>query len=215
MPLLGMLFGAALTALIQSSSASVGILQALSLTGGISIGSALPIILGHNIGTTVTAMISSIGANKSARRTAMVHLYFNVIGSLLFMAVFYGVNAVVHFEFMNQAVTPFTIAVIHTCFNVIATAVLLPFSRGLEKLAYLTIPDQENADKTEMLDERLLVTPAIAVRNSYLQTCNMAESVRFNLLQAMSLIHNWDQKCAESVKENEDIIDAYEDRIGS
>ncbi len=215
MPLLGMLFGAALTALIQSSSASVGILQALSLTGSITIGSALPIILGQNIGTTVTAMLSSIGANKSARRTAMVHLYFNVIGSLLFMVIFYVVNAVMHFQFMDQAVTPLTIAVIHTCFNVIATVVLLPFARVLERLAYLTVPDHENPGKTEMLDERLLVTPAIAVRNSYLQTCNMAEKVRSNLLQAMSLIHNWDPKCAESVKENEDIIDTYEDRIGS
>ena len=215
MPILGMLFGAALTALIQSSSASVGILQALSMTGSITVGSALPIILGQNIGTTVTAMISSIGANKSARRTAMVHLYFNVIGSLLFMGIFYGLNAVIHFGFMSQSVTPFSIAVIHTCFNVVATVVLLPFARGLEKLAYLTIPDHSNSDKTEMLDERLLVTPAIAVQNSRMQTCNMAETVRSNLLQAMSLLHKWDPKCAENVTNNEDIVDAYEDRIGS
>ena len=215
MPLLGMAFGAGLTALIQSSSASVGILQALSLTGGISCGSALPIILGQNIGTCVTAMISSIGANKSARRAAIVHLYFNIIGALLFMAVFYALNFFLQFQFLSMPVTPFLIAVIHTCFNVVATAVLLPFARGLEKLAYLTIPDHENPGKTEMLDERLLATPAVAVQNSRRQTNNMAELVRSNLLQAMSLTHKWDAKCADSVKENEDIIDAYEDKIGS
>ena len=215
MPLLGLLFGAALTALLQSSSASVGILQALSLTGGITCGSALPIILGQNIGTCVTAMLSSVGANKSARRAAIVHLYFNVIGALLFMGVFYGLNALLHFSFLDAAVTPLTIALLHTCFNVVATTVLLPFARVLEKLAYLTIPDHENPGKTEMLDERLLATPAVAVQNSHMQTVNMAETVRSNLLQAMSLVHKWDPTCAESVSTNEDIIDTYEDRIGS
>ena len=207
MPLLGLLFGAALTALLQSSSASVGILQALSLTGGITCGSALPIILGQNIGTCVTAMLSSVGANKSARRAAIVHLYFNVIGALLFMGVFYGLNALLHFSFLDAAVTPLTIALLHTCFNVVATTVLLPFARVLEKLAYLTIPDHENPGKTEMLDERLLATPAVAVQNSHMQTVNMAETVRSNLLQAMSLVHKWDPTCAESVSTNEDIID--------
>ena len=215
MPLLGMIVGAGLTALIQSSAAGVGILQALSLTGAVTCGSALPIILGQNIGTCVTAMLSSIGANKSARRTAIVHLYFNIIGALLFMGGFYGLNAIVHFSFMSAPVTPFTIALIHTCFNLVATAVLLPFARGLEKLAYLTIPDHENPGKTEMLDERLLATPAVAVQSSRMQTVNMAETVRSNLLQAMSLVHTWDSKRAESVGVNEDVIDTYEDRIGS
>ena len=215
MPLLGLVFGAGLTAVIQSSSASVGILQALSLTGGITCGSALPIILGQNIGTCVTALISAVGANKSARRAAFVHLYFNIIGALLFMAVFYSLNALVHFSFLSAPVTPLTIAIIHTCFNVLATAVLLPFARGLEKLAYLTIPDRENPGKTELLDERLLATPAIAVRNSSQQACNMAELVRSNLLQAMSLVHQWDGRRAESVGVNEDIIDSYEDKIGA
>ena len=214
MPLLGLLFGAALTALIQSSSASVGILQALSLTGGITCAGALPIILGQNIGTCVTALISAIGANKGARRAAFVHLYFNIIGALLFMAVFYSANALVHFSFLSAPVTPLTIAVIHTCFNVLATAVLLPFARGLEKLAYLTVPDHERPDTNELLDERLLATPSIAVRNSYQQTCNMAELMRSNLLQAMSLVHQWDAKRAESVGVNEDAVDAYEDKIG-
>lgn len=215
MPLLGLVVGAALTALIQSSAAGVGILQALSLTGAVTCGSALPIILGQNIGTCVTAMLSSIGANKSARRTAIVHLYFNIIGALLFMGIFYGLNAVIHFSFLSQPVTPFMIAIIHTCFNVVATAALLPFARGLEKLAYLTIPDHENPGKTEILDERLLATPAVAVQSSRIQTNHMAETVRSNLLQAMSLVHKWDQKCADSVGENERIIDGYEDHIGS
>ncbi len=215
MPILGLLFGAGLTALIQSSSASVGILQALSLTGTITCGSALPIILGQNIGTCVTALLSSIGANKSARRAAIVHLYFNIIGSILFMTVFYSLNAVIHFSFLSAPVTPLTIAIIHTCFNVLATAVLLPFARGLEKLAYLTIPDRENPGKTELLDERLLATPSIAVRNSWTQTVNMAGLMRTNLLQAMSLLHKWDAKCADKVGADEDIIDAYEDKIGT
>ncbi len=215
MPLLGLLVGAGLTALVQSSAAGVGVLQALSLTGAVTCGSALPIILGQNIGTCVTAMLSAVGANKSAQRTAIVHLYFNIIGALLFMALFYGLNALLHFSFMSEPVTPFMIAIIHTCFNLVATAALLPFARGLEKLAYLTIPDRENPGKTEMLDERLLVTPAVAVQNSRMQTNNMGEAVRSNLLQAMYLMHKWDQKYADSVQENEHVVDTYEDRIGT
>ena len=215
MPLLGLLFGAALTALLQSSSASVGILQALSLTGSITCASALPIILGQNIGTCVTALLSGLGANKSARRASLVHLYFNVVGAILFMVVFYGLNAVLDFSFMANAADPVTIALIHTLFNVLSTVVLLPFARVLEKLAYITIPDHEDPGKTAFLDERLLATPSVAVQNCSRQTINMAETARSNLLQAMSLVHHWDQKCADSVKENEDIIDNFEDKIGS
>ena len=140
-PVLGMLAGAILTAVIQSSSASVGILQALCATGSITYGTAFPIIMGQNIGTCVTALISSIGANKSARRAALVHIYFNVIGTVIFMVAFYSLNAAVSFEFVGETAGPAGIAVIHSIFNVVATILLLPFARGLEKLAYMTIKE--------------------------------------------------------------------------
>ena len=146
-PLLGVVAGAVLTAIIQSSSASVGILQALCLTGMVPFSAALPIIMGQNIGTCITALLSAIGANKNAKRAAMVHLYFNLIGTMLFMAVFYTVNAAVHFSFMSQAATPAGIAILHSTFNVSATLVLLPFSKGLEKLACLTIRDKKEEEK--------------------------------------------------------------------
>ena len=164
-PILGVLMGALLTAIIQSSSASVGILQALSVTGAITYGNALPIIMGQNIGTCVTAMLSSIGANKNARRAAMVHLYFNIIGVLVFLTLFYVLNAILDFTFVGSQIDAMGIAVIHTCFNVLATAVMLPFTKGLEKLAYLTIRDDHQEQKVELLDERLFTTPGVAVRS--------------------------------------------------
>ena len=157
-PLLGVLVGAVVTGIIQSSSASVGILQALSATGVITYGSAIPIIMGQNIGTCVTALISSVGANKNARRAAMVHLYFNIIGVTLFLAVFYGANLLLDFAFVNETVTAWGIAVVHSIFNLTATAVLLPFANGLEKLAILTIPDDAEKESFALLDERLLNT---------------------------------------------------------
>ena len=152
-PLLGVLTGALLTAIIQSSSASVGILQALSVTGGFTFGSVIPIILGQNIGTCVTAMISSIGANKGARRTAFVHLYFNIIGSLVFLTLYYVGNAIFQFPFANQIVDGTGIAIVHSIFNIFATVFLFPFIHGLEKLAYFTIPETEE-EKQEKQEEK-------------------------------------------------------------
>ena len=158
-PLLGVLAGALLTAIIQSSSASVGILQALSSTGAIKFGAALPIILGQNIGTCVTALLSSIGTSKNAKRVAVVHLYFNIIGTVLFLAAFYTLNAVFSFPFMNDTVGAANIAIVHTIFNFTTTLVLLPFIKLLEKLAYLTIKDSRNEqpvsaeDQFKLLDE--------------------------------------------------------------
>ena len=143
-PILGMLAGLVLTAVIQSSSASVGILQALVQPVRLSFGIALPIIMGQNIGTCVTAMISSIGAKKNAKRAALIHLYFNIIGTVLFMIVFYAINSFVHFDFLNDAANPMGIAVIHSTFNIAATLVLLPFGKVLVKLATLTIPETED-----------------------------------------------------------------------
>ena len=214
-PLLGVLVGALVTGIIQSSSASVGILQALSATGVITYGSAIPIIMGQNIGTCVTALISSVGANKNARRAAMVHLYFNIIGVTLFLTVFYGANLLLDFAFVNETVTAWGIAVVHSIFNLTATAVLLPFANGLEKLAILTIPDDAEKESFALLDERLLNTPAVAVERARAATADMAELARVGVVQAMSLTHKWDDSLAQKVREEEEKVDKYEDALGT
>ena len=214
-PLLGVLVGALVTGIIQSSSASVGILQALSSTGVITYGSAIPIIMGQNIGTCVTALISSVGANKNARRAAMVHLYFNIIGVTLFLAMYYGLNLVLHFTFVNDTVTAWGIAVIHSVFNIAATAVLLPFANVLEKLAILTIPDDAVKESFALLDERLLKTPAVAVERARAATADMAELARVGVVQAMSLTHQWDDTLAQKVRDQEAKVDQYEDALGT
>ena len=214
-PLLGVLVGAIVTGVIQSSSASVGILQALSSTGVITFGSAIPIIMGQNIGTCVTALLSSVGANKNARRAAMVHLYFNIIGVALFLTVFYGLNAVLHFTFVNDTVTAWGIAVVHSIFNLTATAVLLPFANILEKLAIATIPDDAQKESFALLDERLLNTPAMAVERARSATAEMAELARTGVIQAMSLTHKWDDALAQKVREEEEKVDHYEDALGT
>ena len=214
-PLLGVLVGAVVTGIIQSSSASVGILQALSATGVITYGSAIPIIMGQNIGTCVTALISSVGANKNARRAAMVHLYFNIIGVTLFLAVFYGANLLLDFAFVTETVTAWGIAVVHSIFNLTATAVLLPFANGLEKLAILTIPDDAEKESFALLDERLLNTPAAAVERARAATADMAELARVGVVQAMSLTHKWDDSLAQKVREEEEKVDKYEDALGT
>ena len=218
-PFLGLLAGAALTAIIQSSSASVGILQALSSTGAITFGGAVPIILGQNIGTCVTALISSAGASKNAKRAAFVHLYFNIIGTVLFMALFYILNAVIDFEFMAGKATQFNIAVMHTTFNVFATAVLLPFSRLLEKLAYLTIRDKKDDVVEEpmikLLDMRFLERPSFAVEQCVTATADMAETVRKSIFMAMELMEKYDEDKANKVVELEALVDKYEDELGT
>ena len=216
-PVLGLLAGAVLTAVIQSSSASVGILQALAVTGQVSYGAAIPIIMGQNIGTTVTALISSAGANKNAKRTAFVHLYFNVIGTILFLCGFYGLNALIGFAFFNETANTFGIAIVHTIFNVVTTAILLPFNRLLEKLAILTVPDSPSDTKQEntLLDERLLTTPSVAVGRAMLTGSDMAEICRTALLQAMSTTRVWNDAIADEVLRKEDAVDHYEDVLGT
>ena len=162
-PILGVLAGAVLTAIIQSSSASVGILQALASTGAVTFGSAIPIILGQNIGTTVTAMLSSVGANKNARRAALIHLYFNVIGTITFLILFFLLRLIIPMPFLDDSVSAFNIAVVHTMFNVVCTLALLPFNKLLVKLACATIKDEAQEPEVILLDERLLVTPSIAL----------------------------------------------------
>ena len=213
-PLLGVLVGAVVTGIIQSSSASVGILQALSATGVITYGSAIPIIMGQNIGTCVTALLSSVGANKNARRAAMVHLYFNIIGVMVFLAGFYGLNAVVHFDFVNETIAAWGIAVVHSAFNIAATLILLPFANVLEKLAIFTIPDDAQKESFALLDDRLLNTPAVAVARARSATADMAELARVGVVQAMSLTHKWDDSLAQKVREEEEKVDKYEDALG-
>ena len=215
-PILGVLAGAALTAIIQSSSASVGILQALALTGSVTYGSAIPIIMGQNIGTCVTAMISSVGASKNAKRAAFVHLYFNVIGVVLFLTAFYSLNALLHFEIIHDTVSVMGIAVIHSTFNVITTLVLLPFNRVLEKLAILTVPDGTSKDAAApLLDKRLLGTPAVATSRAHQCTVDMAQLAQSGLLKAMSLVHIWNDQVSDEVVEQEAQVDHYEDGLGT
>ena len=214
-PLLGILMGAALTAVIQSSSASVGVLQSLCSTGAVTFGSAIPVILGQNIGTCVTAMIGSVGANKNARRTAMVHLYFNVVGTLLFVILFYGIGLFFPWEFLKEQATPVSIATVHTCFNVAATAVLLPMNKLLVKLATLSVPDDKSEDKTTLLDERLLATPAVAIQRAHAVAGEMAAASRDAMDLAMSLTKKFDPVVMERVMELEDKTDRYEDALGT
>lgn len=226
-PLLGMLAGLVLTAVIQSSSASVGILQSLCVTGAVSYGAAIPIIMGQNIGTCVTALLSSIGASKNAKRTAFVHLYFNIIGTTIFMIGFYALNAFVHFSFIDNMANPAGIAVIHSVFNIFATAILLPFHMGLEKLAILTVrtsdedekqsvqPAEEGQDMLLLLDDRFIEKPGFAMENCYSVTSHMAELSRQALFIAMELLQKYDETKAENVLKLENKVDHYEDRLGT
>lgn len=215
-PILGMLAGTILTAIIQSSSASVGILQALCLTGAVSYGAALPIIMGQNIGTCITAILSSFGTTKNAKRAAAVHLYFNLIGTITFMLVFYSVNAFVDFSFLQDAANPAGIAVIHSLFNITATIFLLPLSGFLEKLAILTISDkgETSAEVLQVLDERFLESPSFAIEQSKKVTEKMAEESKKAIFSAMSLIGNFNEEKAKEVALFEAQVDAYEAQIG-
>lgn len=218
-PILGMVVGALLTAIIQSSSASVGILQALSVTGAFTYGSVIPIIMGQNIGTCVTAMLSSLGANKSAKRTAFVHLYFNLIGAVIFMVAYFGLNAVLHFGFTDDTVGAAQIALIHSIFNIFTTLLLLPFIRLLEKLAYLTIPVSEDEKESKedreflVLDNRFLKTPGFAIEQCRSLANNMAELSKECFLKAMHTIVEYTDQEAEEVIALENRIDLYEDKI--
>ena len=216
-PVLGVIAGAVLTAVLQSSSASVGILQALCSTGAVTFSAAVPIIMGQNIGTTVTALISSAGANKNAKRTAFVHLYFNLIGTVVFLLGFYGLNAVIGFSFFNETANTFGIANVHTVFNVVTTAILLPFNRVLERLAIMTVPDSptDSGEQHSLLDERLLTTPSVAVGRAMLVGGDMAEICRTALLQAMSTTRVWNDAIADEVTRKEDAVDHYEDVLGT
>lgn len=219
-PVFGVLAGLILTAVIQSSSASVGILQALCMTGAVSFGAAVPIIMGQNIGTCVTAMLSAIGAKKNAKRAATIHLMFNMIGTVLFLTVFYTLNLFVHFAFLGENAAPVGIAMIHTIFNVTVTLVLLPFNQMLVKLAYVVIPvtDDEkskNSGKLTILDERFLEVPGYALEISETAALTMFQEVRRSLGMSETLIKNYQPDTVVEMKDSEELVDGYENQISN
>lgn len=216
-PILGVLAGLVLTAIVQSSSASIGILQSLSTTGAITYGMAIPIILGQNIGTCVTAMISAIGANKHGKRAAVAHLYFNVIGVVFWLSAFYIVNAFANFAFVASTIDMWGIAAVHTIFKLLAVGLLFPFAKYLEKLATLTVKDKADAEDSpsKLLDTRLLNTPSIAVARATEVTATMASISCTALRKSMALITNYDANEAELVRDLESKADVYEDELGS
>ena len=214
-PLLGVFFGIILTALIQSSSASVGILQGLCATGVVTIGSAIPIILGQNIGTCVTAMLGAVGTNRNARRTALMHLIFKVVGVSLFVIVFYGLGLFVQWKFLENTAAAWDIAVIHTCYNLIATAMLIPMRNLLVKLAYVFIPAEPVHQAPVLLDERLLATPAVAVHCAQNVAGKMAKTAARAMELAMDLTRDFDSEAMKQVMELESETDRYEDALGT
>lgn len=219
-PIVAILVGALITALIQSSAASLGILQSLAMTGSISFSMALPVIMGQNIGTCITALLSSIGTSKNAKRVTAVHIYFNVLGAIICLSGFYIADSICHFAFTDQPISSFMIAVVHSAFNLITTVILLPFSRYLEKLAVLTVRDKrvkpaKQDPHSVLLDERLLLSPSFAIAECRNATGKMAELSRDTLLDAIGLLSHFDEEIAGRIEKNEDIVDQYEDKLGS
>ena len=214
-PILGMLAGAILTGIIQSSSASVGILQALSMTGQVTYGAAIPIIMDQNIGTCVTALLSSVGTNKGARRAALVHLSFNVIGTAIWLTVFALVQAILHPAILNEAISPATIAICHSAFNILCTVILLPNSKLLEKLAYKLIPEDKQEEETAELDEHLLTMPPVALEQCRTVTAQMAECTIETYRSAVAALRGLSPEIARAVRSGEDKTDHFEDILGS
>ena len=216
-PFLGILTGMVLTAIIQSSSASVGILQALSLTGSITYGMALPIIMGQNIGTCVTSLISSIGVSKNAKRVAVVHVSFNLIGTIIFTALYCVAHYMIELPILAEAITPVNIAIIHSIFNISTTIILLPFSKVLVKIAMTVVKDGPEAEEKQIafLDERLLKTPSIALQELTEIAYQMADVTKKSICDAMELLFNYDEEKGNAVKDLETEVDIYEDKLGS
>ena len=221
-PILGVLAGTILTAIVQSSSASVGILQSLSMTGTITYGAAIPIIMGQNIGTCITALLSSIGATKNGKRAALVHLYFNIIGVVVWLSLFYLVDYFVDFSFMNPnaageipVVNTWMIAFIHTLFKILCVILFAPFAKWLEKLAVISVRSSKEEEKINMLDERLLETPAVAVERAKGVTIEMAKISCDALVLSLRMLRDYNSKDAETIKAYENKADAYEDMLGT
>lgn len=215
-PLFGILIGTVVTAVIQSSAASVGILQALSLTGGISYGMAFPIIMGQNIGTCISAVLSAIGVNTNARRVAAAHIMFNILGTIIFMIGFQIVTSLWVIPLFSKSINPFGIAILHSIFNLATTAMLFPFTKQLEKISVFLVKDDKDAKEKEVIiDERLLLSPSFAIGECTRLTAEMAQVVEYNFLNSTKMLKSYHQRSAEHIAQNEIQIDTYEDKLGS
>ena len=214
-PILGVLAGTVLTAIVQSSSASVGILQSLTTTGAITYGAAIPIIMGQNIGTCVTALLSAIGANKNAKRAALIHLYFNIIGVVVWLTLFYLVDLFMDFAFVDSTVNMWAVAAIHTIFKILCVLLFSPFTKQLERLACISVKDSNEVEKTNMLDDRLLNTPTVAIERSKDATFEMAKISCDALLLSLNMLKEYNSKDAEVIRGYEDKADGYEDMLGT
>lgn len=212
-PILGVIVGTVVTAVIQSSAASIGILQALSMVGGMTYAMAIPIIMGQNIGTCVSAMLSSIGVNTNAKRVAAVHVLFNVIGVIVCLSVFEFGYILFHFKFATNNISPFGIAIVHSIFNIVTTILLFPFTKVLEKMAMRLVPDKKQSSKNVLLDERLLLAPTFAIAECYRQTIKMAELVEYNFINSTKMLKSFHAKKADQIRGNEIKIDTYEDKL--
>ena len=213
-PILSVVVGAVFTGIIQSSSASVGILQALSLTGEITYSMAIPIIMGQNIGTCVTALISSIGVNKNAKRVGVVHVCFNIIGTIVCLILFYGLNYFLKFNFIDNTITPVAIAICHSIFNIFTTILFFPFTKYLEKLANIIVKDNDETEYS-FIDERLLLSPSFAVSECVNMTVKMSEIAKNTIFASLDIIKNYSDKKSEEIKANEEQLDKYEDKLGT
>ncbi|MBQ8742475.1 MAG: Na/Pi cotransporter family protein [Clostridia bacterium] len=214
-PIIAVLISTAFTGIIQSSAASVAILQTLSLSGGVTYGMAIPIVLGQNIGTCVTSLISSIGVNKNAKRVAAIHISFNVIGTLIYLVAFYILDFIFHAPFLDNSINPFGIAVVHSIFNISVTLILLPFQKLLIKLAEKVVRSDKEAKREVLIDERLLATPAFALSECQNATKKMAEISFDTLRTSIGLTDKYSQDTANEILANEDVLDRYEDKLGS
>ena len=215
-PIFGVLIGAIVTAIIQSSAASIGILQALSMVGGMTYGMAIPIVMGQNIGTCISAVLSCLsGVSTAAKRVAAVHVVFNILGTIILLSGYLLANSICKFAIHGADITPFGIAVVHSIFNIAATIILFPFVKLLEKIAIMTVPDRTVKGETVILDDRLLLAPSFAIAECYRQSIKMAEMVEFNFINSTKMLKSYHKKKAEQISANEVKIDMYEDKINS
>ena len=214
-PILGVMAGLVLTAIVQSSSASVGILQSLTATGAITYGAAIPIIMGQNIGTCVTALISSFGANKNGKRAALAHLYFNIINVIIVLSGFYIIDGFVDFAFLDQTIGMWGVAGVHTLFKLISVAIMSPFTKWLEKLAVISVKDKNEDEQVNLLDERLIETPSVAIACADQVARSMADVSCKALRLSLELLSSYDDKKADLVREYEAKADVYEDALGT
>ena len=214
-PILGILVGIALTAIVQSSSASVGILQSLTATGAITFGTAIPIIMGQNIGACVTTLISAAGANKNGKRAALIHLYFNIIGVAVILSLFYLSNAIFKYAFVETPIGTMGVALVHTLFKVLSVALFAPFTKQLERLAYVSVKDKGEPEQTNLLDERLLKSPVIAVQRADDVARKMSEISCVAMKNSLDMLFDYDPKTAEQIRESEERADTYEDALGT